>query len=128
VNGKYLIDTNVVSDYLSASFPTAGMELMDKAIDGIPNISIITQIELLCWKTNEITTQNVKDFIADSVVLDITPDVISHCVNLRKRKKIKTPDAIIAATALGYGYTIITNNEKDFDSINGLKLANPHKM
>ena len=80
---QYLIDTNVVSDYLSDSFSTAAMELMDKAIDAIPNISIITQIELLCWKTDETTTQNVKDFIADSVVLDITPDVITHCVNLR---------------------------------------------
>ena len=70
---RYLIDTNVVSDYLSASFPIAGMELMDKAIDAIPNISIITQIELLCWNTDDIATQNVKDFIADSIVLDITP-------------------------------------------------------
>ena len=33
---QYLIDTNVVSDYLSASFPTAGMTLMDAAIDTIP--------------------------------------------------------------------------------------------
>ena len=38
---QYLIDTNVVSDYLSASFSMVGMALMDKAIDAIPNISII---------------------------------------------------------------------------------------
>ncbi|MBK8153293.1 MAG: type II toxin-antitoxin system VapC family toxin [Saprospiraceae bacterium] len=109
---QYLIDTNVVSDYFSASFPAAGMDLMDSAIDAIPNISILTQIELLCWNTDEATTESVKDFIADSVVLDISPDVITHCVALRKGKKIKTPDAIIAATALSYGYTIITANEK----------------
>jgi predicted nucleic acid-binding protein len=125
---QYLIDTNVVSDYLSASFPSAGMALMDTAVDAIPNISIITQIELLCWNTDEATTENVKSFIADSVVLDISPDVISHCVTLRKGKKIKTPDAIIAATALAYGYTIITANEKDFANIEGLKIINPHKV
>ncbi|MBK8634144.1 MAG: hypothetical protein IPN72_11545 [Saprospiraceae bacterium] len=73
---QYLIDTNVVSDYLSASFPTAGITLMDTAINAIPNISIITQIELLCWNTDEATTQSVKDFITDSVVMDISPDVI----------------------------------------------------
>jgi predicted nucleic acid-binding protein len=125
---QYLIDTNVISDYLSASFIFAGTNLMDNAVDAIPNISIITQIELLCWNTDDITTENVKAFIADSVVLNITSDVIAHCVALRKGKKIKTPDAIIAATALTYGYTIITSNEKDFANIKGLKIINPHKI
>jgi predicted nucleic acid-binding protein len=124
---QYLIDTNVVSDYLSASVPPAGMALMDTAIDAVPNISIITQIELLCWNTDDTTTENVKGFIADSGVLDIGPDVIAQCVAIRKGKKIKTPDAIIAATALAHGYTLITNNEKDFANIKGLKIVNPYK-
>lgn len=101
---------------------------MDNAIDAVTNISIITQIELLCWYTDEATTQSVKEFISDSVVLDISPDVIAHCVALRKGRKIKTPDAIIAATALAYGYILITANKKDFASINGLKFVNPHKV
>lgn len=125
---QYLIDTNVVSDYLSASFPLAGLALMDSAIDAVPNISIITQIELLCWNTDEATTQSVKEFIADSVILNISSEVIAHCVALRKDKKIKTPDAIIAATAMAYGYTLITANEKDFANIDGLKFINPHKV
>ena len=125
---QYLMDTNVVSDYFSASFSAAGMALMDNAIDAVPNISIITQIELLCWKTDNATEQNVQNFIADSVVLDISPDVIAQCVALRKGKKIKTPDAIIAATASAYGYTLITANEKDFDNIKGLKIVNPKKL
>ncbi len=125
---QYLIDTNVVSDYLSASFPNTGMDFMNTVIDAVPNVSIITQIELLCWNTDEDTTEKVKDFIADSVVLNISPDVIAHCVELRKGKKIKTPDAIIAATALAYGYTIITANEKDFANIKGLKIVDPHKI
>ena len=125
---QYLIDTNVVSNYFSASFSAAGMALMDAAIDATPNLSIITQIELLCWNTDEATTINVQNFIAASIVLDISPDVITQCVALRKGKKIKTPDAIIAATALAYGYTLLTGNEKDFANIQGLKIANPHKM
>ncbi len=124
----YLIDTNVVPDYLTASFSAGGMQFMDTAIDAIPNLSGITQIELLCWRTDAATEQKVKDFISDSIVLDIAPDVITQCVNLRKGKKIKTPDAIIAATALAYGCAIITNNEKDFSNINGLKIVNPHHL
>lgn len=125
---QYLIDTNVISDYFSASFSANGLHFMDAVIDAIPNLSIITQIELLCWKTDSITEQRVNDFIADSAILDITPDVIMHCVNVRRNKKIKTPDAIIAVTALTFGYTLISNNEKDFKNIKGLKIINPYKV
>jgi predicted nucleic acid-binding protein len=124
---QYLIDTNVISDYFSAALSNKATDFLDTVINSIPNLSIITQIELLCWNIDSTTEQNVKDF-ADSVVLDISPEVIEHCVVLRKNKKIKTPDAIIAATALAHDYTLITNNEKDFVNIKGLKIINPHKI
>ena len=125
---QFLIDTNVISDYFSSSFPKSGMQLMDFVIDEIPNISVISQIELLCWKTDAVNEQKVKDFIADSVIFNITINVIAHCVSIRRSKKIKTPDAIIAATAMANGYTLITNNEKDFANITGLKIINPYKI
>lgn len=125
---QYLIDTNVVSDYLSELFPEAGMTLIDEAIDATPNLSIITQIELLSWKTDSSTEQQIKNFILDSVIWEVTPDVVNECVRIRRSKKIKTPDAIIAATALVHGFTIITNNEKDFENISGLKIVNPYKL
>ena len=125
---QYLIDTNVISDYFSASLPVRGLQFMDFVIDEIPNISIITQIELLCWKTETAKEQQIKDFIADSVISNITANVIANCVSIRRSKQIKTPDAIIAATAITHGHTLITNNEKDFTNISGLKIINPYKM
>jgi predicted nucleic acid-binding protein len=125
---QYLIDTNVVSDYFSASLPATGLQFMDSVIDAVPNLSLITQIELLCWKTDIAKEKAVKDFITDSEVLDITPDVVSHCVNIRREKKIKTPDAIIAATAIANDYTLISNNDKDFNAIKGLKYINPYSI
>jgi len=125
---QYLIDTNVISDYFSASLPASGLLFMDSVIDAVPNLSVISQIELLCWKTDTAKERRINDFIADSTIFDITPDVIRHCVNIRRNKKVKTPDAIIAATAQAHGLTLITNNEKDFSSINGLKIVNPFKV
>lgn len=125
---QYLIDTNVISDYFSASLPLSGLQFMDLVIDGVPNLSVISQIELLCWRTDTAKEQRVKDFIADSTIFDITPDVITHCVNIRRNKKVKTPDAIIAASALAHGFTLITRNEKDYNSIKGLKIVNPFKV
>jgi len=125
---QYLIDTNVVSDYFSASLPTCGLHFLDTVIDAVPNLSVITQIELLCWKTDQNTEKRVKDFVTDSDVLDITLDVIMHCVNIRRDKKVKTPDAIIAGTALAYDLILISNNEKDFRNIKGLKFINPFNV
>ncbi len=124
---QFLIDTNAISDYLSASLPPKCMELMDNAIDAIPNISIITQIELLCWNTDKITIQNVGNFIDDCNVLDIRPEVVTQCVALRKGKKIKTPDAIIAATAIVHNLTLISS-DSNFKNIKGLKLIDPHNL
>jgi predicted nucleic acid-binding protein len=125
---RYLIDTNVVSDYFVAALPLKGLRFMDAVMDAVPVLSVITQIELLCWKTDLKKEQNIKDFIADSEIVEITPSIIEHCVKIRRNKKIKTPDAIIAATALSLSYTLLTNNEKDFSRIDGLKIINPFKI
>ena len=125
---QYLIDTNVVSKYFSSSLHEAAMQFMDKVFDAVPNLSVITQIELLCWKVEEDIEQEISNFLSDSIVLDISQKVIENCVKIRKGRKIKTPDAIIAASAIAYGYTLITNNEKDFSNIKGLKVINPKTL
>lgn len=70
----------------------------------------------------------MESIINDSLIFNINAEVINHCVSLRKNKKVKTPDAIIAATALTHNCTLLTNNEKDFTNIKGLKIVNPHKL
>ena len=42
--------------------------------------------------------------------------------------KIKTPDAIIASTAIVNGLTLITRNTKDFKNIEGLKIIDPYEL
>jgi predicted nucleic acid-binding protein len=123
---EYLVDTNAVSHYLSGSLPESGMTFLDNVINAIPNLSIISQIELLTWNSSK--NQLIKDFIADSSIFNINPEIVNICVKIRKGKKIKTPDAIIAATALANGFTLVTDNEKDFEGIPKLKIINPKKL
>jgi len=87
------------------------MAHLDSEIDALPNFSIISKIELFCWNTDSATSQNIKDFIANGVVINIYPDVIDQCVSLHKEKKIKTPDAIIAATSLACNFILNFANE-----------------
>jgi len=123
---QFLIDSNSVSDYLSLLLPEKGMQVLDEVINKIPNLSIITQIELLSWNTNDKGKEHkVQDFVSDSAILGISADVVIKCVAIRKGKKIKTPDAIIAATALANKFTLVTSNEKDSKGIFGLKIINP---
>lgn len=56
---QYLIDTNVISGYFSASLSEGGLQFMDAVVDAVPKVSVITQIELLCWKTDKFKEQRV---------------------------------------------------------------------
>ncbi len=122
------MDTNAVSDYFKDKFPEAAINFMDGVIDEKPILSLITKIELLCWEVAIDVENNVKDFINSSIILEISPKVIEYWIQIRRVTKIKLPDAIIAATALTHNITLITNNEKDFMRIEGLKILNPYKL
>ena len=45
-------------------------------------------------------------------------DVANSVIKIRQNYKVKTPDAIIGATALINGFDIITNNIDDFKHLN----------
>jgi predicted nucleic acid-binding protein len=59
----------------------------------------------------------------DAVVLALNDLVIDKTIQIRREHKIKLPDAIIAATALVYDFTLITRNTADFADI--CKIINP---
>ena len=123
-----MIDTNAISHYFAATLPESGLAFVGELLDTAPNISVITQIELSCWKTNRIVEHKIQEFIDDSTVLTITPEIIEHCVSIRRDKKVKIPDAIIAATALTNGLILVTHDLKDFGKIEALQVINPHAI
>jgi len=125
--GKYLIDNNVISNYFSGLFSETEMDFIAHVIDQTPNISVITEIEALSWvNTDKSKEQIVKEFIHDANVFSLTHDVVKQCVTIRRSRKIKTPDAIIAATAIVHKLTLLTN-DGDFRNIPGLQIIDPQK-
>ncbi len=98
------------------------MIFLSEIIDEIPNISVITQIEALSWIHSNKTKENiVKMFIDDAIVLPLTNEIVSRCIKIRRSNKLKTPDAIIAATAIEHNFTLLTK-DKDFFNVKGLKI------
>jgi predicted nucleic acid-binding protein len=63
--------------------------------------------------------------VKDSLVLPLTNNIVDKAIEIRRSRKIKLPDAIIAATALAHDYTLISRNDDDFRKIPGLKYINP---
>lgn len=125
---KYLIDTNVVIDYLGKKLPLTRVAFMNNIIDAVPNISVITKIELLGFNAPDEHYQTLTDFINDSVVLNLVPSVIDKSIEIRKAYKTKLPDTIIAATALVSNLILITRNIPDFKNIDGLQIINPYEV
>jgi predicted nucleic acid-binding protein len=127
---KYLWDTNTVIYYLQQQFPPAAEQFIDESLKAsLPIISVITEIELLCWTTPvESDRKLLNDFIHDSLVIELEQPIKFKTAEIRQKHRIKLPDAIIAATALANHLTLITRNAKDFDSIDGLALVNPFDL
>jgi len=126
----YLWDTNTAIYYLQQQFPPSAELFIDKALkDSGPAISVITEIELLCWKTpTKKDIEVLHNFITDAFVFELEKEIKLKTADIRKAYKIKLPDAMIAATALAYDLILLTRNVSDFKNIDDLKLINPHEQ
>lgn len=123
----HLWDTNTVIYYLQQLFPVSAEKFIDNLLTtSHPAISVITEIELLSWRTdNEKDLGLLQNFIQDSFVLDLEQSVKQKAAMLRKTTRMKLPDAIIGATAIAFDLTLVTRNTADFNSVTEIKLINP---
>jgi predicted nucleic acid-binding protein len=122
---QYLIDNNLISNFFSGNYTEKGMDFIAGVIDQTPIISIITEIEALSWINSK--EDIIKSFVQDANVLTITSSVVAECVNIRRTKKIKTPDAIIASIAI-VNNLILISSDNDFKNIEGLRLIDPSQF
>ncbi len=123
---RFLLDTCAVIKYLTQEFPVQGLEYMDAILAVESNISMITKIELLSWNPPNPSDLDIYvDFISRSNIIFINEDIANQTIQIRKQYRTQLPDAIIAATAVALGMTLISDNDKDFDHIANLNYQNP---
>ena len=58
------------------------------------------------------------------ILIPVSSEVIDTAIRLRRQVKIKSPDAIVAATALLEKAELVTPNISDFQKISGLTVIN----
>lgn len=89
-------------------------------------ISAITQLEVLGY--HKITHDEIiftQRYFSNCEIISIQQNIIEKAIALRQSKSMSLGDAIIAATASLYKFTLVTANTKDFKHIEKLKLVNP---
>lgn len=83
------------------------------------NVSIISKMEFLGFNQFTVTEkQQAKVFLSFANLLLLEDAIVEQVIQIKQVKKIKLPDAIIAATALHYNLELVTHNTKDFNGIN----------
>jgi len=126
--GRYIIDSNVIVNYTSEKYSKKAMSFLADVIDEIPNISVITKIEVLSWRSAIMQEEeNMRLFVNSLNLIRLSDIIVEKCIEIRRNHKIKTPDAIIAATAIVNDFTILTS-DSDFDPIPNLKIINPFNL
>jgi predicted nucleic acid-binding protein len=103
---KRLLDTNVVLYLLS--------NLLDETLEpGEYYISVITEIELLSYPAlDQATEKQVRSFLSDVSLIELTKDIREKAIGLRREYKLKIADAIILASTMVAGTEFLTNDQR----------------
>ena len=81
-------------------------------------ISIVTYMEVLGFNfTKEHEEGKVKALLESFIILDVNHKIATEVISIRKKRKIKLPDAIIFASAKLWDCDLLTNNVNDFKNI-----------
>lgn len=107
---KAVIDTNILVDYLRG-IPLAATEL---TLYNRPAISVISWMEVMAGTTGQ-TEAAARAFLQTFDLLEIDAKVAEQAVVLRKKKRIKLPDAIIWATAQVHECLLVSRNSRNFE-------------
>jgi len=112
-----LLDTNTVL-YLLVGDETLANFLNGKFLF----ISAISELELLSFKKltqKEATT--IKTFLSELKIENISEEIKTHTIKIRKSTNLKLPDAIIAATSISLNIPLVTS-DKQISSVEGLNV------
>ncbi len=117
MSGKYLLDTNAFLQL------TSSLSLLNAIKEGTEFfISVISELELLSF--GKITSEEellIKNLMKRTSIFDLDEKIKNKSIEIRRKYKIKLPDAIIDATSITNSLPIITY-DKTFSKIEELKI------
>jgi hypothetical protein len=122
-----LLDTNVLVYHVAGDL--AATRFLDETIAQESfYLSILSMIEFLGWHghTNDEFVK-CKELIELATILPISKEVADKAIELRRAKRVKLVDAVIASTALMNNLSLVTTNIRDFKGIRDLQIIHPFR-
>lgn len=112
-----MVDTNIVLYLLGGDITIA--EVLDgKHI----YLSEISELELLSYsKFDSTQLKEVESFLGEIVIIEMNDAIKKEVIQLRRKYKIKLPDAIIASTAMYLNMPLLSA-DKGFEKIEELSF------
>ncbi len=128
---RFLLDTNICIYALKQNQVVLTRLLAERPIDVC--LSVITEAELRTGAakgaSSAKTTRLLEHFLRPLAVLGFTSDdAVSYAAVRARLARVGTPigplDTLIAAQAVARKLTLVSNNEREFNRIAGLRLEN----
>ncbi len=121
---SYLFDTNILIYYFNGEMEDSVANYVSELMAISFQISVISKMEFLGFPFTEQEKQQAIEFMDYADIIKLNDEIVQRVIDIRQEKKIKLPDAIIAATAMEYSAVLITRNTKDFNSL-AFETINP---
>jgi predicted nucleic acid-binding protein len=107
---RAIIDSDVLIDYLQG---------LDRARNELEKyskreISVISWMEIMAGAHSPEQEVQCQDFLSSCTVHPLSAEVAKEAVTIRKKFRVRLPDAIVWATARCEGCLLVTRNTKDF--------------
>lgn len=113
-----VLDTNVVLYHLGGRLATP-LPVGNKVV------SVVTEIELLSYPSlSPAEEASILAFLRLVQSVGLNDPVKQAAIQLRRTHRLRLPDAVIAATAVASGATLVTS-DANFSNIPGLSVHQP---
>ena len=106
---KAVFDTNILIDYLNG-IEAAKIELAQYSSR---QISVISFIEVLVGAKNPAEENAIRGFLGTFEILELSAEIANQTIEIRKKYRLKIPDAIVYATARTQGCILVSRNSKE---------------
>ena len=106
---KAVFDTNILIDYLNG-IEAARTELAQYSTR---QISVISFIEVLVGAKSTAEENTIRGFLGTFEILNLSAEIANQTIEIRKKYRLKIPDAMVYATARTQGCILVSRNSKE---------------
>jgi predicted nucleic acid-binding protein len=106
---KSILDTHIIIDFVNRKPAAVDLEVL--LTQSYCLVSFITKLELLGYpRITPIEETGISDFLQRITILPMSEQIERETIEIRRKTKLKLPDAIIAATAVAIDANVVTSD------------------